>query len=88
MALGRRDGFIENEFNVFGDTADNFNVGSFVSRKKRRKKIKSNRGFSRKRRKRVDHVRSKRASRVRKKGRRYPHHLKKYMFKKGHKRKA
>lgn len=84
MAEGQRDAFIEND--VIGNYAVGTNfLGSGASRKRNKKSRKSRRKVAHKSRRRRPHIKRNRKAVSRKsskKGRKYPHWLKKYWFKK------
>lgn len=85
MAYGQRDTYGRD---ISDDFTDDYGVVGFgkrlMARVRRRKKTRAVRA-----RRRKNHKVMRRTSRnLTRKGRRYPHHLKKFMFKKGHKRKA
>lgn len=89
MAYGLRDTYARD---VSDDYADDYgvvsNIRRFMARRRRRKKTARVGRYRHKTHK----VMRRRMRKVRhspkRKGRAYPHHLKKFMFKKGHKRKA
>jgi len=82
MSEGYRDAFVEN------DVIGNYNVGTdflgSVSNRKSRRKTKKRRKASVSRRSHKRHSRRRKVSPMKrsKKGRKYPHWLKKYWFKK------